>query len=85
VGGKFPWKKMVVQALTDSKDHSMSMKKLLKKIMQEYQSSGIVSAESKLSKEQLEARLTKTIGKLPNVITKPVKKDSVMLITGDNE
>jgi hypothetical protein len=82
-GGKFPWKKVVIQALTDRRDHSMPMKKLMKKVMAEYQSSGIVSAESKLSKEQLEARLTKTIGKLPNVVTKKDQKDVVTLITGD--
>jgi hypothetical protein len=63
----------------------MPMKKLMKKVMAEYQSSGIVSAESKLSKEQLEARLTKTIAKLPNVVTKKDQKDVVTLITGDDD
>lgn len=84
-GGKFPWKKVVVQVLTERKDHSMTIKRLTKVVMAEYRNAGIVSAESKLSKEQLTSRLAKTIAKLPNVVTKQGQEDIVILVTGESE
>jgi len=81
--GKLPWKKTVQQVLTSSKDNSLSMKKLKKKVLAEFQSSGQLGADLQVTDEKFCGKLSKAISKLPNIVINNDSKEKVMLIMGD--